>query len=329
MHFPEENLPHTPPERRADGRSAGSGEVLVVGSVNLDLGYRLERLPREGETVRASGSFQAGGGKGANQALAARRLGARVALLASVGRDAGPALADLAAAGVDLTPVLRHEETVTGAAVLLVGPNDNCIVVDAGANDLLRAEHVCALATSTEPPAVVVTNHEVPASVVEATVRAYAGRARVLLNPSPARVLDPELLALVDVLVLNAGELADLLGLGPTPPTPEAVTAILERSALGDCVVTLGRGGAVVSERGAITYVPAFRVDAIDTVGAGDAFLGALAAGLAAGQDLGAAAVRACAAAALAVTAPGARGAALSEGSVDALMAGEPAMSRN
>lgn len=299
--------------------------MLVVGSVNLDLGYRLDRLPRDGETVRARGRFQAAGGKGANQALAARRLGARVSLLASVGRDAGPALADLAAAGVDLAPVLRHDDAATGSAVLLVGPEDNCIVVDAGANDLLRPEHVRALAGSAAPPAVVVTNHEVPAPVVEATLRAYAGRARVLLNPSPARALDRGLLALVDVLVLNAGELVDLLGAGPAPATPEAVAALLGQGGLGDCVVTLGHGGAVVSERGILAHVPAFRVEAVDTVGAGDAFLGALAAGLAAGGTLGAAAVRACAAAALAVTAPGARGAVLSPEAVDALAAREPA----
>ncbi|MFI0720628.1 PfkB family carbohydrate kinase [Streptomyces sp. NPDC021224] len=299
--------------------------MLVVGSVNLDLGYRLDRLPRDGETVSARGRFQAGGGKGANQALAARRLGAAVSLLASVGHDAGPALADLAAAGVDLTRVLRHEDTATGSAVLLVGPEDNCIVVDSGANDLLRPDHVRALAASAPPPAVVVTNHEVPAPVVEAALRAYAGQARVLLNPSPARELGRELLALVDVLVLNAGELADLLGAGPVLATPEAVAAVLGQGGLGDCVVTLGSGGAVVSESGILAHVPAFRVEAVDTVGAGDAFLGALAAGLAAGSTLGAAAVRACAAAALAVTAPGARGALLSPEAVDALVAREPA----
>ena len=329
MHFPEENLPHTRPEHRTGGRPAADGEVLVVGSVNLDLGYRLARLPRDGETVRASGRFQAGGGKGANQALAARRLGAEVALLASVGHDADPALADLASAGVDLAPVLRHHEVATGSAVLLVGPNDNCIVIDAGANDLLRPEHVHAFAASTASPAVVVTNHEVPAPVVEATLRAYAGRARVLLNPSPARALERELLALVDVLVLNSGELADLLSLEPVPSGPAAVAAVLERSGLGDCVVTLGVDGAVVSDRGVVTHVPAFPVEAIDTVGAGDAFLGALASGLAAGHALGAAAVRACAAAALAVTAPGARGAALSPEKVDALVAREPASAGN
>jgi ribokinase len=315
MHFPLGNLPHNHPERPVDG-----GGVLVVGSVNLDLGYRLARLPRAGETVRADGRFQAGGGKGANQALAARRLGADVRMLACVGRDAEPALADLAAAGVDLSAVIRHDHAATGTAVLLIGPDDNCIVVDAGANDLLQPEHVRALASKTPPPAVVVTNHEVPAPVVEATLRAYAGQARVLLNPSPARALDAELLALVDLLVLNAGELADLLALEAAPATPSEVAAVLKRSALGDTIVTLGSGGVVVLEHGTTTRVPAFRVEAIDTVGAGDAFLGALAASLAAGQALRPATLRACAAAALAVTAPGARGAELSPEAVDAVV---------
>jgi ribokinase len=318
MHFPLDNIPHNHPKH-----PAGSGGVLVVGSVNLDLGYRLARLPRGGETVRAGGRFQAGGGKGANQALAARRLGADVRLLACVGRDAEPALADLAAAGVDLGAVIHHDHAMTGTAVLLIGPDDNCIVVDGGANDLLQPAHVCALASKTPPPAVVVTNHEVPAQVVEATLRAYAGRTRVLLNPSPARALDPELLALVDLLVLNNGELADLLALEQAPATPGAVAAVLERSGLGDSIVTLGSGGAVVLEHGTTTHVPAFRVEAIDTVGAGDAFLGALAASLAAGQALRPAALRACAAAALAVTAHGARGAELSPAAVDALVEGD------
>jgi ribokinase len=320
MHFPA-TVPHDRPQQDP----AGGGGVLVIGSVNLDLGYTLPRLPRDGETIHTTGRFQAGGGKGANQALAARRLGADVTLLASVGRDAEHALADLAAAGVDLGAVIRHDDAATGTAVLLIGPDDNCIVVDAGANDLLQPEHVRALAADTPPPAVVVTNHEVPAPVVEATLRAYAGRARVLLNPSPARALSPELLALVDVLVLNEGELADLLALDPPPATPDAVAAVLKRSGLGDSLVTLGAGGVVVLEQGTTTHVPAFRVDAIDTVGAGDAFLGALAASLADGVPLRPAATRASAAAAIAVTAHGARGAELTPDAVDAILQREPA----
>ncbi|MET7519426.1 ribokinase [Streptomyces sp. NPDC005480] len=300
--------------------------MLVVGSVNLDLGYTLGRLPRVGETLHATGRFRTGGGKGANQALAASRLGADVTLLASVGHDAEHALADLAAAGVGLGAVIRHDDAVTGTAVLLVVPDDNCIVVDARANDLLRPEHVRALAADTPPPAVVVTGHEVPAPVVEATLRAFAGRTRVLLNPSPARALNPELLALVDVLVLNEGELADLLALDPAPATPDAVAAVLKDSGLGDTLVTLGVGGVVAFEQGTTTHVPAFRVDAIvDTVGAGDAFLGALAASLADGVPPRIAATRASAAAAIAVTAHGARGAELTPDAVDAILRREPA----
>ncbi|MFD4612248.1 PfkB family carbohydrate kinase [Streptomyces sp. NPDC058440] len=320
MLFPPTTAPH---HRLQQG--PGSGRLLVVGSVNLDLGYTVPHLPHHGETIHTTGRFQAGGGKGANQALAARRLGADVTLLASVGRDAEHALADLAAAGVDLGAVIRHEDAATGTAVLLIGPDDNCIVVDAGANDLLQPEHVRALAADIPPPAVVVTNHEVPAPVVEATLRAYTGRARVLLNPSPARALRPELLALVDVLVLNERELSDLLALDPVPATPDAVAAVLKRSGLGDTLVTLGSGGVVVLEQGTTTHMPAFRVDAIDTVGAGDAFLGALAASLAGGAALRSAAVRASAAAAIAVTAHGARGAELTPDAVDAILQHEAA----
>ena len=297
-----------------------SDSVLVVGSVNLDVGYALDRLPHPGETLRVAGRFVAGGGKGANQAMAARQLGADVSLLACVGPDASEALADLQARGVELSGLVRQDEVNTGTALLLSARDDNCILIDAGANDLLGAEDVRAYAQNHPQPRVVVTNNEVPDDAVEAAVRSYAGRAIVVYNPSPTRELAEDLLEHVDLVVVNGAEAAALYGFAAAQITAESVMDALEGSGVGDTVVTLGSAGVVVFADGVSSFVPAFRVDAVDTVGAGDAFLGALAAGIASGDAVRASAVRAAAAAAITVTAEGARAAPLSPDSVDAFV---------
>ncbi|GAB3399713.1 ribokinase [Schumannella luteola] len=324
----------------------GPLDVLVVGSVNLDTGFVLDRLPRDGETIESRDAQRSGGGKGANQALAAAQLGARTALLAAVGRDADEALADLVDAGVDLATLVRIPDALTGTAVLLVTPADNAIVIAPGANALLSADHVRALdEPAAAAPRVVALQHEVPAEVVAAAVERWAGRSLVVLNPSPWRAVAPELLARIDVLVVNRLELGELLGI-PEPADRAAAERALADSAFGapggssagaprHVIVTLGSGGVLLRTGGATAHLPAFEVDAVDTVGAGDAFLGALAAGLAAGasgsrgQDaasldlaaLTAAARRATAAAALAVTVRGARNPSLAAPVVDALLA--------
>lgn len=308
MHFP------SPPPRIS---ASDAGRVLVVGSVNLDVGYALNRLPLPGETLEVAGRFVAGGGKGANQAMAARRLGADVSLLACVGSDASDALADLDGQGVDLSGLVRQDEVNTGTAVLLSAPDDNCILIDAGANGLLDADRVCAYAQNRPAPRVVVTNNEVPVGAVEATVRSYADGAMVVYNPSPTRDHARDLLEHVDLVVLNGAEAAVLYGFAAGATSAEAVMTALEESAAGDTVVTLGSAGVIVFEDGVSSFVPAFQVEAVDTVGAGDAFLGALAAGLASGRTVRAAAVHAAAAAAITVTAKGARAAPLSPELVD------------
>jgi len=286
-----------------DGEAADMFDVLVVGSVNRDTGLTLARLPRTGETLACTDLHESGGGKGANQALAARQFGSRVALLAAVGRDGDLAMEDLADAGVDLGAVVRLPDALTGRAVLLVTDDDNAIVVHPGANALLTAAHVTEHAGSGPAPRVVALQHEIPEAAVAAAVRAYRGRALVLLNPSPFRPIDAEIRAGVDVLVVNRGELSDLLG----RELPDDLVQLLADAPLGDTVVTLGPDGALVRVDGRVEHVPAVDVDAVDTVGAGDAFLGALASLLATGADLAATVRDAVAAAALAVTVPGAR----------------------
>ncbi|MEJ3653377.1 ribokinase [Actinomycetes bacterium KLBMP 9759] len=302
----------------------GTGRVLVVGSVNLDTGYSVERLPREGETITSTGAREGGGGKGANQALAAQQLGAAVSLLACVGRDGDRALEDLAAAGVDLGPVVRLPDALTGRAVLLVTPSDNAIVVHPGANALLTATHVTDHAAHTPAPRVVILQHEIPHEVVAAAVRAYRGRALVVLNPSPYRELDDDTRAGIDLLVVNHGELSDLLG-RDLPEEPGELAEVLADAPPGDIVVTLGPHGALVRHGTTVTPVRPVPVDAVDTVGAGDTFLGALAAQLAQGvADLPGAVRHAVAAATLAVTTRGARNPDLSPTAVHELLAATP-----
>lgn len=262
--------------------------VAVVGSVNLDLVARVERLPGPGETLPARGVSRHPGGKGANQALAAARLGAEVSLVGAVGADpfADEALALLRAAGVDLGRVVTVEDRPTGTALIQVDDDgETTIVVDAGANaavtvpDGLRAD-------------VVLTVLEVDDDAVAA---AMALPAFTVLNAAPARAVPATVLGTVDLLSVNADEHAAL-----------ARTADLD--ALPAVVVTRGAAGATLLRFGreAATATPP-PVDAADGTAAGDAFTAALALGLVEGLDDGSALRRACAVGALTATRAGAQ----------------------
>ncbi|MGW1173693.1 ribokinase [Kitasatospora sp. NPDC002543] len=284
--------------------------ITVVGSVNRDLVLTVEDLPRPGETVLARGFVEGVGGKGANQAVAAARLGARVRLVARVGTDAGAILRALAAEGVDVEEVRPAAEGTTGIASVVVDrAGENTIVVNPGANAALSVADL-PRRLAREAGEVVLVQHEIAPEVVAAAVlRAREQDGTVVLNPAPARPVAPEVLAAVDVLVPNLGELATLLG-APLPAGPDGARELLERAAL-PCravVVTLGAAGALVTRPGGpAVHLPAPVVDAVDTVGAGDTFCGALADALARGADLLAAAERAVRAASLAVTGLGAQ----------------------
>ncbi|GLW72519.1 ribokinase [Kitasatospora phosalacinea] len=284
--------------------------ITVVGSVNRDLVLTVADLPRPGETVLARGFVEGVGGKGANQAVAAARLGSQVRLVARVGADGEPIRRVLAAEGVDLDAVLTAPDASTGIASVVVDrAGENTIVVNPGANAVLSVEDLPQWLART-PGEVLLVQHEVAAEVVAAAVlRAREQGGTVVLNPAPARPVDPEVLAAVDVLVPNLGELAALLGAAPVSG-PDAARELLEGADLpcGAVVVTLGADGALVGRPGRPTvHLPAPAVDAVDTVGAGDTFCGALADALARGADLTAAAARAVRAASLAVTGLGAQ----------------------
>ncbi|WP_432824520.1 ribokinase [Dactylosporangium sp. CA-092794] len=265
--------------------------VVVVGAVNVDLVVRVPRIAAPGETVIAAGSGTGAGGKGGNQAAAVARLGGDCALVARVGPDFDPG----SLAGVDLSRVRRDAEP-TGLAVVLVDDGgENAITVVPGANARLSPADV-------DLPAgrgVVLASLEVPLpAVLEAARRARAAGWVFVLNPAPARPLPAELLALTDVLVPNEHELAAL-------GSPAALLA----AGAGAVVVTLGAAGCRVHRAGEVVDVPAVRVAAVDTTGAGDAFCGTLAWALDADRPLAEAVRLACVAGALATRAVGARAA--------------------
>ncbi|MCF0085367.1 MULTISPECIES: ribokinase [Streptomyces] len=285
-------------------------DLLVVGSANADLVIGVERRPGAGETVLGSDLAVHPGGKGANQAVAAARLGARTALLARVGEDGhGRLLLDSQAeSGVDTAGVLVGGAP-TGVALITVDPSgDNSIVVSPGANARLTPADVRAAEGLLHASRVVSAQLEIPLETVVEVVRNLPEDTRFVLNPSPPRALPPEVLAACDPLIVNEHEarvVAGGAGLGGTPEDwARALLALGPRSV----VVTLGAAGAVVAEgTGAPVRVPSVKVEAVDTTGAGDAFTAALAWRLGAGESLARAAAYAARVGAAAVTRAGAQ----------------------
>jgi ribokinase len=279
--------------------------VCVVGSSNIDLTFRAARLPRPGETLPGRG-FQLGfGGKGANQAVMAARLGAQVRMVSRVGRDVfgEQTLAHYRAEGIDASHVRADAERPTGIASIVVDDEArNCILVVAGANGALSIEDVRAAAEAIRTADVLLCQLEVPIETTGEALRlARAAGVRTVLNPAPALPLSDELLSLADLCVPNETEVEVLTGLAE----PEAAARALRRRGPGTVIVTLGRLGALVVDAQTAQHVPGTEVEAVDTTGAGDAFIGALAVALAEGRPLAEAVRRANVLAALSVTRPG------------------------
>jgi ribokinase len=297
-----------PGEKAVTVRPDPAQEVAVVGSLNLDLVVRVPRLPGPGETVSGDDVFRNPGGKGANQAVAAARLGRRVAMVGCVGDDdAGrDLLGALAADAVDTSRVRVVAGVPSGTALITVAEDgENQIVVSPGANARLTAEDVAAAGAALAGAAVTLLQLEVPLDTVAAAAEAAAS-GTVVLNPAPVRPLPAAVLGLVDVLVPNRVELAQLAG-APAPETVEDAVRLAGRLPVGAVVVTLGADGALVVEGGQASHVPAVPVRAVDTTAAGDAFCGGLADALAAGAGLRDAARRAVRVAAAACLRSGAQ----------------------
>lgn len=277
--------------------------VVVVGSINLDLVTQVARFPRPGETLLGERFVTMPGGKGANQAVAAARLGAEVALVGALGCDTfGDQLWEgLVREGVDLSHVCRLEGEASGTASITVAGGENQIVVVPAANGRVTAAQVGAAGAIIARADVLLVQMEIPLETVEATLR--LGRrlgVPVILNPAPAQALPADWLALARYVTPNQHELATLLG-----SEPEEDFRSLMRRAPCPVVLTRGRDGAWFRERGEPVHQPAFAVDAVDSTGAGDTFNAALAVFL--HEGLPVAVRKACAASALAVTRLGAQ----------------------
>jgi ribokinase len=250
-----------------------SGTVLVVGSVNVDLVVTVGRLPGEGETVTGGRFARHGGGKGANQAVAAARAGARVVFLGAVGDDdhGAEAALDLRAAGVDVAPLVVLQGEVTGVAAIVVAADGaNQIAVASGANARLDGTLVRERLGADGPRFdVLLVNHETTDDANLAAIdAARRAGARIVVNPAPARPLGAAVLAAAPVLTPNADEARALTGEADV----EAAAAALHAATGAPVAVTLGAHGALTVEDGRARTVPAPRVAAVDTTGAGDAF---------------------------------------------------------
>ena len=303
--------------------------MVVLGSSGFDLTIHLSRLPKPGETLLGGELHTGPGGKGANAAIAARRAGAEVMFLTAFGDDDfGRRIADHdRREGLDLSLAKTVVGQANQVALIFVSEDgENLIGVAPGASLHLRADDIDDLPAAAFPAgAALLASLEIPVpTVARGLERARDAGMRTILNPAPAdrTILDGSLLSLVDVLTPNQEEAKALTGLN-TATSDGALAAarqLRERGAKA-VIVTLGRDGCLVVTNEIVTQIAAFRVDVVDTVGAGDAFNGALAAALADGDDLVHAAKIACAAGALAVTRPGAQGALPTRSEIERLMA--------
>jgi ribokinase len=298
-----------PDDERPSPLSAAP-QLVVIGSLNTDLVVRVGALPGPGETVTGGVFEMGGGGKGANQAVAAARAGAPVAMVGAVGADefGRRLLEELAGEGVSVAAVARLRDVPTGLAAIVVDElGENQIAVASGANHMLRADHVRRAfeELDLERARCALLSLEVgDAAVVEGAERAAAHGMAVVVNPAPARPLPSELIARRPVLTPNEAEAAALTGRDDAAGAAAALVDAGARAAL----VTAGSRGAFVADGARVQRIEPPAVAVRDTTGAGDTFSGVLAAGLARGWELERAARWATAAAALSVTRSGARG---------------------
>ena len=269
-----------------------SPNITVVGSYATGLTMKVERLPSTGETLLGTGYRVDYGGKGSNQAVGCARLGAKVKFIAKIGKDAfgDMALGLYRNEGVNVEHVFQTPDAPTGVGFIVVekASGKNCIVLDAGANELLSAEDVGRCAGAFDGASVVLTQLEISVAAAEAAVA--AGRrcgAVTILNPAPVRALPASLLRMVDVLTPNETEAKVLVG--PTSnesSDPERLARELIARGVKTVVMTLGENGALIVTESSSTHVPGISVEAVDTTGAGDSFNAGLATALAYGSPL-------------------------------------------
>lgn len=260
-------------------------QVAVIGSINVDQILHIQNLPQPGETIEMTAFSKAAGGKGANQAVAAARLGAEVAFIGSVGDDANGQFMHqvLTDAQLDLTGVSVNPQEATGQAyILLQASGQNSIIIQHGANYALTAEQVRSQASRLQNADTTVAQLEVPIPAICAGFAlAHEAHRLTILNPAPAQDIPEALLQLTDIIVPNETESAKLTGIPINQPDGLRANATwFHQQGVPVVIITLGEQGAYVSTRDVASQVPAFPVKAVDTTAAGDTFIGALAAQL-------------------------------------------------
>jgi ribokinase len=285
--------------------------VCVLGSINLDIVFRVASLPAPGETIKSLGVRQFPGGKGGNQAVASARLDVATRLIGAIGADEGgrEVKTFLAQAGVDLMHLIERTREPTGRAFICVdATGENCIVVDSGANAVLAPEHLSPDALAGHR--VFLAQLETPIGALAAFYSADSARTGVkILNAAPADLAAKALFPLIDILVVNETELQHYAGLAETPKglaDIEAAAKSLIARPGQSVVVTLGGAGVALITEAEASIIPGREVEVVDTTGAGDCFCGVLAASLSEGADLGDSLARANAAGAFSVNRRGA-----------------------
>lgn len=287
------------------------GKIVVVGSSNIDMVARVHHLPQPGETVGNARFLQAFGGKGANQAVAASRLGGTVSFVTSLGNDlfAKVLTAHFKENGISVDYIRLSEKNPTGTALIYVSDSaENCIAVSPGANGELTPDYLERCKTVFDGASVVVMQAEIPYQTI-AFVAAYAHEkgVKVLFNPAPACQIDDDLFQKIDILVVNETEAQYVSGLNLSDCEIPVIARKLLDKGVKAVVVTLGARGAYLTTSQESGWVPSYKVPAVDTTGAGDTFCGALAVACSK-EELSQEHLRfACAAAALSVTKEGAQ----------------------
>lgn len=300
--------------------------ILVIGSMNMDLTIHTPRIPRPGETITGSDFASIPGGKGANQAVAAARLGGQVRMLGGVGRDvyAGRLLETLRAAGVG-TDCIQSFDTSSGIAVITVCGGENQIVLDRGANQYITPEVIGRNQEQFAWADLVLFQLEIPLdTIVYAVKLAKQHGAAVLLNPAPMQPLPPELLQAVDIFVPNQHEAGQLLNrdIADEAQARAAARKLVELG-IGQVIITLGGKGCVFDDGTESFHCGIFPVDTVDTTAAGDCFIGAYAVGLCEGMSARGAVRFASAASAVTVTRRGASSSLPLRSEADALLEAE------
>lgn len=256
-------------------------KVTVVGSLNVDTTMKIKRMPLPGETIAAMGKSSAAGGKGANQAVSAARSGAQTSFVGEVGKDNGGQmmLKDLQDNGIDVSGIRENDQVGTGSAAILLDENgQNSILVYGGANQQLSVEDVEAAKKQIVSADFVVAQFETPqAATLRAFQLAKENGVTTILNPAPAQKIDPAVLKLTDLIIPNETESSALTEIIITDETSMLMSAAkFAQMGVRNLIITVGAKGAFYCTQDGYNFIPAFKVDAVDTTAAGDTFIGAL-----------------------------------------------------